>query len=232
VKRFINAYTLQKLIRPDLDPDTMLALQTLAFRYDWAEFYDAILVDSALFVDALRRYRQSQGNDQFPFEDVAPGLGDLPPSLASYLRSERAEPLIRHPSLDTYLSSLQSYRSVNPWELDAFRQIGSLQREIRLALDGGEAVGSAGSLATTATTVADGLWDALTSGYSLQVDGFRSALERVRSAAARLTDRLGSSGGVPPDDVAVRNALTDLRAAVERTRAELRLVRDSSILRP
>jgi hypothetical protein len=48
VKRFINAYTLQTLIRPDLDPDTVLALQILAFRYDWAEFYEAILADSAL----------------------------------------------------------------------------------------------------------------------------------------------------------------------------------------
>ena len=35
VKRFINAYTLQTLIRPELDPDTVLALQTIAFRYDW-----------------------------------------------------------------------------------------------------------------------------------------------------------------------------------------------------
>jgi hypothetical protein len=35
VKRFINSYTLQTLIRPELDPNVILALQALAFRRDW-----------------------------------------------------------------------------------------------------------------------------------------------------------------------------------------------------
>lgn len=236
VKRFINAYTLQTLIRPDLDPDTVLALQTLAFRHDWAEFYEAILADSALFVDALRRYRRGQGSDRFSFEDMAPGLSELSPSLASYLRSERAEALTRHPALDTYLSSLQSYHSVNQWELDAFRQVGSLQREIRLALDGGDAVRSAQSVAATATTVMDSLSGSLAGGSSAQLEGFRSAIARVRSAAARVTDRIGSQDSQDPRsknlETEVRAALDELSAAVERAREELRLIRDSSILRP
>jgi hypothetical protein len=231
VKRFINAYTLQTLIRPDLDPDTVLALQTLAFRYDWAEFYEAILADSALFVDALRRYRRGQGDDHFSFEDMAPGLADLPPSLASYLRSDSAEALTRHPALDTYLSSLLSYQSVNQWELDAFREIGSLRREIRLALDGGDAVGSARSVAVTAITAMDGLSSSLVSGSSAQLDGFRSAIDQVRSAAARVTERAKGSPENNPQETEVRAALNELSAAVERVREELRLVRDSSILR-
>lgn len=232
VKRFINAYTLQTLIRPDLDPDTVLALQTLAFRHDWAEFYEAMLADSALFVDALRRYRRSQGSDRFSFEDMAPGPGDLPPSLASYLRSERAEALIRHPALDTYLTSLQSYHSVNQWELDAFRQIGSLRREIRLALDGGDAVRSARSVTATAATVLDSLSGSLAGSSPAQLDGFKSAIEQVRSAAARVTDRVGGSEENKLPETEVRAALAELRAAVETAREELRLVRDSSILRP
>ena len=68
VKRFINAYTLQTLVRPQLDRDTVLALQTLAFRYDWATLYDAILADSELFADALRRYRGDPAGDQFVFQ--------------------------------------------------------------------------------------------------------------------------------------------------------------------
>lgn len=232
VKRFINAYTLQTLIRPDLDPDTVLALQTLAFRHDWAEFYEAILADSALFVDALRRYRRSQGSDHFSLEDMAPGLSDLPPSLASYLRSERAEALTRHPVLDTYLSSLQSYRSVNQWELDAFRQIGSLRREIRLALDGSDAVRSPRSVAATATTVADSLSGSLVGGSPAQLEGFKSAIEQVRSAAARVTDGVNGPQENNLQEKEVRAALDKLRAAVETAREELRLVRDSSILRP
>jgi hypothetical protein len=209
----------------------VLALQTLAFRYDWAEFYEAILADSALFVDALRRYRRGQGDDHFSFEDMAPGLADLPPSLASYLRSDSAEALTRHPALDTYLSSLLSYQSVNQWELDAFREIGSLRREIRLALDGGDAVGSARSVAVTAITAMDGLSSSLVSGSSAQLDGFRSAIDQVRSAAARVTERAKGSPENNPQETEVRAALNELSAAVERVREELRLVRDSSILR-
>ncbi len=232
VKRFINAYTLQMLIRPDLDRDTVLALQTLAFRHDWAEFYEAVLADSALFVDALRRYRRGQGSDHLSFGDMAPGLSDLPPSLASYLRSERAEALTRHPALDMYLTSLQSYHSVNQWELDAFRQLGSLRREIRLALDGGDAVRSARSVAATATTVMDSLSGSLVGGSSAQLYGFKSAIEQVRSVAARVTDRVKGSQENNPHETEVRTALDELNAAVERAREELRLIRDSSILRP
>jgi KAP family P-loop domain len=232
VKRFINAYTLQTLIRPDLDPDTVLGLQTLAFRYDWVEFYEAILADSALFVDALRRYRRGQASDQFSFEDMAPGLSDLPPSLASYLRSDCAEALTRHPALDTYLSSLQSYHSVNQWELDAFRQIGSLQREIRLALGSGDAVRSARSVAETASTVTDSLSDSLVGGSSAQIDGFKSAIEQVRSATRGVTDRLKGSQENNSREAEARAAMDELSVAVERAREELRLIRDSSILRP
>ncbi len=232
VKRFINAYTLQTLIRPDHDRDTVLALQTLAFRHDWADFYEAVLADSALFVDALRRYRRGQGSDHLSFEDMTPGLSDLPPSLASYLRSERAEALTRHPALDMYLTSLQSYHSVNQWELDAFRQLGSLRREIRLALDGGNAVRSARSVAATATTVMDSLSGSLVGGSSAQLHGLKSAIEQVRSAATRVTDRVKSSQENNLHETEVRAALDELNAAVERTREELRLVRDFSILRP
>ena len=232
VKRFINAYTLQTLIRPNLDPDTVLALQTLAFRHDWAEFYEAILADSALFVDTLRRYRRGQGSDHFSFEDLAPGLSDLPPSLASYLRSERAEALTRHPALDMYLTGLQSYHSVNQWELDAFRQLGSLRREIRLAYDRGDALRSARSVAATATTAMDSLSGLLVGGSSAQLEGFKTAIEQVRSAATRVTGRAKGSQESNLPETEVRSTLDELSATVERAREELRLIRDPSILRP
>lgn len=131
-----------------------------------------------------------------------------------------------------YLSSLQPYHSVNQWELDAFRQIVSLRREIRLALDGGDAVRSARSVAATATTAMDGLSGSLVGGSSAQLEGFKSAIEQVKSAAARVAERVKGSQGNNLHETEVRAALDELSAAVKRAREELRLVRDSSILGP
>jgi len=113
VKRFINAYTLQTLVRPELDPDTVLALQTLAFRYEWRVFYDVIFTAQASFVTALRRYRESERREIL--SDLSSTLEDLPDSLVTFLRSDAAEPLVRYSSLDPYLSSLHSARST--WDV-------------------------------------------------------------------------------------------------------------------
>lgn len=231
VKRFINAYTLQTMVRPELDPDTVLALQTLAFRPDWTRLYDAILADSALFADALRRYRLDQQGQQFPFEDLAPELGTLPASLAGYLRSDRAEALTRHDSLDNYLTSLQSYRTTGSWELEAFRRIGALRREIRLALDQAQVSDSilAGIMATAADTTVNvmSLLGATPTGQSA---GLMRAVDEVKNIAAGLAG-IGIKG---PDEAEAetRARLIQLRDATDRAREELQLLRDSSILQP
>ena len=134
VKRFINSYTLQTLIRPELDADTVLALQTLAFRYDWEPLYNAVVNDSAMFVDILRRYRDSPERDNSAFEDLSPDLLPMPPGLLGFLLAEEAAPLARHSTLDAYVTSLEATRSSRSWELDALREVGHLSREIRKAL--------------------------------------------------------------------------------------------------
>ena len=105
IKRFINAYTLQTLVRPELDPDTVLAVQTLAFRYEWRSLYNAVLADSANFIQMLRLYRQGVRG---AFGALASELLSLPTDLAQYLNSPSAEPLSRYGSLDPYLSSLRA----------------------------------------------------------------------------------------------------------------------------
>ena len=105
IKRFINAYTLQTLIRPELDPDTVLAVQTLAFRYEWRSFYSAMLTDSAKFIQMLRLYREGVNG---AFGALSSELLSPPVDLAEYLNSSSAEPLIRYGSLDAYLSSLRA----------------------------------------------------------------------------------------------------------------------------
>lgn len=128
VKRFLNTYTLQTLVRPGLDRDVVLALQTLIFRYEWRPLYDAILTDSLLFIDALTRYRDGEDS---AFEDLSPELRVLPADLGEFLRSDFAEALRLHSSLDSYLSSLESTSTSPPWLSDAYRDLGRLRGEIR-----------------------------------------------------------------------------------------------------
>ena len=58
VKRFINSYTLQTLIRPDLVPEAILALQTIAFRPDWQPWYEEVNTRPNKFLQAIKAYRR------------------------------------------------------------------------------------------------------------------------------------------------------------------------------
>jgi hypothetical protein len=55
MKRFINLYTLQVQINPELDRDALLALQTTSFRSGWENVRDAILEFREEYLDVLRR---------------------------------------------------------------------------------------------------------------------------------------------------------------------------------
>lgn len=237
VKRFINAYTLQTLIRPKLDPDTVLALQTIAFRYDWEALYEGILADSAFFVDALRRYRRGEERGEFTFDDLSPRLEALPPDLASYLRSSLAEPLIRHSTLDVYLSSIQSTRGrVRPQELDAYRKIGRLRRQIRDALLQ-EPIPSA-----MFTTIADSTREVMSAISDLGKE--RSyGIERYRERMAQVLDEIAEELEPSPSEAIsmssaarsaqnLRTLLTQLQREVENVRLELQIIRNDSILNP
>ena len=58
VKRFINSYTLQTLIRPGLKPEAVLALQTIAFRPDWQPWYEEVSARPNKFQTAIKKYRE------------------------------------------------------------------------------------------------------------------------------------------------------------------------------
>lgn len=128
IKRFVNAYTLQRMIRPDLDPGTVLALQTLDFRRDWEEASDLLLSEPEVFVDALRQYRDG---DSRAFENIWPELTVLPPELAAYLRSGEAGPLSEKKDLERYLFSLESASRSLPWLPRAIRDVGQLRQLLR-----------------------------------------------------------------------------------------------------
>jgi hypothetical protein len=226
VKRFINAYILQMLIRPGLDADTVLALQTIAFRYDWEALYDGIIADSALFIDALRRYTQGEERGESTFDDISPRLETLPPDLASYLRSPLARPLIQHPTLDAYLSSLEATRGRSrPQELEAYRRIGELRRQIRDALGRETITGT--TLSALGASVRDVI-DAISELGSKRVYGVR----RYRERMAVFLDEISQSRQQPTSTAQLRTQLIGLQREVENIRAELQVMRNDSILNP
>lgn len=191
VKRFINAYTLQTLIRPELDPDVVLALQTIAFRYDWNALYETIFIDPGQFLHALTDLRS--GNDAI-FGELSPGLATLPRSLADYLRSGLAEPLLRYGSLDTYLTSLQSTRTTGSWVSGAYGQITHLRRELRNALSGNSTIGSLESFISTATSVSRSLDGLLTIAPSSEIsDSLLRLPRRILEITSDMTSSMAMS---------------------------------------
>jgi hypothetical protein len=136
VKRFINSYTLQTLIRPDLVPEAILALQTIDFHPDWHAWYEAVSSRPDEFRKAVEKYRRdiadiyrlqnltleseiltdaekSQKRDKIEDEFVRTSGTHLEFSdeMRTFLRSDLMSPLVEQPDLDPYLSSIQSTRT-------------------------------------------------------------------------------------------------------------------------
>jgi hypothetical protein len=229
VKRFVNAYTLQVLVRPDLRQNTILALQTLAFRDEWEGLYDAMLTDTDMFAEILDRYRKANDSER-AFADLAPGLDVLPPSLTSYLRSELAAPLLEPESLDPYVSSLQSTRGTPSWITQTYKLIGQLRQQLRIVLSataGNKAEVTA--IASTALMLADSALDRASSPNGPEGNHrLKEVLQHIRRNANRLaslTDRSDLS-----DASALRPELTDTLRAVDQLLDELKSIRDFSIL--
>lgn len=226
VKRFINAYLLQTLIRGDLDPDTVLALQTLAFRSEWEPFSDQILLDSEIFVSALRSYRDG---DRDAFKSLDETLPPLLPSLAGYLRSDLGEPLARYDTLDDYISSLQSTSNAGSWTIEVYRQLENLRRAIRDAVKPDSTNETAQSAGLMATESAGDISQRL-SGTAVSSENSASlltALQGIQSTASRLLISLAGH----PDSLGDvdRSQLKVLANLVENARTELRMLRETSV---
>lgn len=217
VKRFINAYILQTLVRPELDPDTVLALQTLVFRYDWHLLYDAIFTDPAMFIGTLVKFREGE---ESAFKDLSPDLAVLPATLVAYLQSGYAEPLIRHSSLDNYLSSLQSTRSTGPWASEAYGQMIQLKKEIQNALTSDWAEVREDMTGTTVSVVAslnELLRGVSTAEISTSIFALPRQLSDITNELIKLTR--GSEQ--------TEQLLLSMRDAVDSAIDELRHIRDS-----
>jgi hypothetical protein len=125
IKRFINTYTLQTLVRPKLDRNVVLALQTIAFHHEWQAAYDMIVTDWPSFREALERHRTGKSDG---LGAVWPTENAVPSDFLRYAGSNLASPLVEAENLEPYLSSLQNAGSTPGWIRPAYRAVGEIRR--------------------------------------------------------------------------------------------------------
>jgi KAP family P-loop domain len=226
VKRFINAYTLQMLVRPGLERDTVLALQTMAFRADWGVAYSALLADSDVFKEAVRTYR---GGDGTAIEDVWPSdaRAPIPMDFIRFVRSHQARPLEAEHTLEPYLFSLQSTRGSNPRLIEMLGDVGRLRRLVREA--GGLKV-----VNDESTRIATGIDEIVRRIAGEPLPAGREDSTRITGLLDQLSTEVGpltrkpGPGQMTPDvhpDLLVR-----MRQIVEQLQQELTILRRTSLL--
>lgn len=230
VKRFINAYTLQTLVRPQLDRDIVLALQTIVFNDDWDAAYEAIAGDWLSFRSDLERYRKG---DEAAVLDLWQRDGQAPPDLTMYLLSDEIAPMADQQNLDAYIYSLESTRSTQRWVIEVYKDLGDVRRVIR-------AMNNAASVTDDAFhQLVDELGKALSSLPS-HIGTARAAnatrlLQLVEDTAA-INRRLAPSGQSTSDwsitDEEARGYLAQLTAQEPRLKRQVALVRDSAAFAP
>jgi KAP-like P-loop domain-containing protein len=136
IKRYINAYTLQRMIKGNLDADIMLALQTIEFQPDWPSVRVAFYTYRELFTRALSQ--QLDAGQPTALDDLDPELGPMPDDFIEYVSSDApAHALLEATSLDEYIySSAATQSTQNLKLLDGIRDIGEIYRGLRqLAAD-------------------------------------------------------------------------------------------------
>jgi KAP family P-loop domain len=126
IKRYINAYTLKRMIGKDLDADVILTLQTIASRRDWSELRAALLAYGRLFVEALHR------SPRIPLEILDPRLV-LPDEFLDYIDARRpGHSLLKIDpgEIDKYIYSGEAVRT--PQDAALLKAIQSLGEASRL----------------------------------------------------------------------------------------------------
>jgi len=118
IKRYVNAYIVQRWINPHLNRDALLTLQTIAFRPDWHAVQDAILAYGQLFINALRD-RTLRGLD--PDLERA-----IPDGFLDYIETyEPGNALLKCEDIERYVHSGEAVRSTqDPRLLAAIRNLG------------------------------------------------------------------------------------------------------------
>lgn len=137
IKRYINAYTLIMKIKPYLNNNIVLALQTIAFRRDWEIVQRGILSYRDVFTDAVNR--QVEGNYPTAVGDLDPSLSGIPELFISYVSAGNpANELLATTNLDEYIYSGEATRSSRGTIfIDAIRDVAQLTQLLQRVKGGG-----------------------------------------------------------------------------------------------
>lgn len=132
IKRYINAYTVAIKVKPWLDKNIVLALQTISFRTtDWRRVREGLYAYREAFTAALRR--RLVNNEQNALEDLDPLLSAIPRQFLDYAApSGPGHNLVAFEgSLDEYIYSGEATHStVDPKALDVIPRMNKVRRSI------------------------------------------------------------------------------------------------------
>ncbi len=154
-KRFINEYTVQRKVNPELDPKVMLALQTVAYRPDWAPVRLAILAFRDAFFYALAAAMgpvADERGDMARLTPFMPTTSGLPSGFLAFLEDPNTgDALVEYArlmtgdqnhSINSYLFAGEASRSSDGMDfLKAFEQLGKLHSlflSLKERTDGGD----------------------------------------------------------------------------------------------
>lgn len=217
IKRFINAFTLTARVKPGLDRDVVLALQTIAFRNDreWDPVRDLLYTYEGYFTKALAEDIGAGGGSAV--QSLDPSMGPIPDSFLAYVQAgQPGEPLLGVESLSEYIYSGQaSFTLPSPEFIEMLRSVVALRTPVREVLGKIEAGGEQG-LALEALNRLSQQLDQVTRGlFKLSDDPvLRNATEDVGSLRG-LIERLVTEGAVADRD------WNKIRATVDRPIARL-----------
>jgi KAP family P-loop domain len=135
VKRLLNSYTLQlKMLAArgvvPLDPDVVLALQTIGFRRDWQDVYERLTTQPDVAIGELRDAVQARAA-------LDGGIGEISGELLDYLAD--AAPAFTDTQLGPYISSARSVGESDVTLLEAQSQVARMQRRLE-NLEPGEGI--------------------------------------------------------------------------------------------
>jgi len=130
IKRYLNAYTLVSKIKPHLEKNVVLALQTIRFRRDWEVASRALLSYREVFTDAVKR---QLANDSTALRDLDQTLAGTPESFMSYVsQGSPGNALLTTQNLAEYIYTGEAATSSRGTVfIDAIRDVAQLTKQLR-----------------------------------------------------------------------------------------------------
>lgn len=140
VKRYINDFSIQMMVKPDLSPGAVLTLLTLDTRSEWRPVYEALLSEEVGFYDHLRQFTKEKVREQ----DADPEYPLITPELQAYLSTGPGQALTSIDDISVYLSSSAVISSDehgwNELNQELARKVARFRSAVRSAVEASESL--------------------------------------------------------------------------------------------